>query len=214
MKHYIQDIMLYIAAPFIGFKKMAAGYKLGSLMLTSFILAPFVWISDVLTNHVFLSAEFVKILVLALVIDVVTGAMKHLKLKTFDWRELFTGFTVKVAISFMGMAMFNSFASMEDFNSTPAFRDYFILIGKLCNFLYVGGSAFNNMFIVTNGKFPPVSWMSRMKKFNDTLSVSDLTGKVTTDEAQGKLLNELIEAEKDPLIESVTEEKPKENGTI
>ena len=43
------------------------------------------------------------------------------------------------------------------------------------NFIYVGGSAFKNLHVITKGKFPPTSFMNRMKGFNNDLSISNFT---------------------------------------
>ena len=187
----------YIILPFVVTNKLSLKFKLGHILLTSFLLSPLAWFSDLLKNHVILSQSFVKVLVILLFVDMVAGMMKHWKLHTFDWGELFKGLVVKVAISFMGMAVFNALASMEEFGAYPSLRDYVILVGKLCNFLYVGGSAFNNMYIVTDGKFPPAVWMKRFKKFSTTLDLKDLKQAEPNPSESGELLEDILKEEQD-----------------
>jgi len=132
------------------------------------------WLMTVIKINVFSDIPFVEALFMLLLLDLSTGVWKHLKLKTFDWRRLYVGLLEKVFISFMGMIVFNIAGNVKELTEVDSLKTYLLLIGKLTNIFYVGGSAFNNMFIITGGKFPPVGWMERMKKFNQTASISAL----------------------------------------
>lgn len=113
--------------------------------------------------------------VVLLIIDLATGVWKHLLQRDFCWRRLYTGFLQKLVISFLGMTVFNVLGNLQELSEMDGLRAYLILCGKLVNIFYVGGSAFNNMFIITGGKFPPVGWMERMKNFNRTADIGQLT---------------------------------------
>lgn len=115
---------------------------------------------------------FLQIMLIALVSDLASGIVKHLKLKTFDFTALFIGFLIKVFVSFLGMVLINSFAAID---TSEFFTDWILIIGMTLNFIYVGGSAFKNLHVITKGKFPPTSFMNRMKGFNNDLSISNFT---------------------------------------
>lgn len=133
------------------------------------------WLLSLIQVNVLTDMRFVEALVILLFIDLVTGVWKHLLQRDFCWRRLYTGFLQKMVISFLGMTVFNVLGNLQELSEMDGLRAYLILCGKLVNIFYVGGSAFNNMFIITGGKFPPVGWMERMKNFNRTADISQLT---------------------------------------
>lgn len=120
-------------------------------------------------------SEFIKILVLFLLIDLVCGIWKHWKNRTFDFKQLYFGLLTKVGISFLGMVLFNALSSVDDLEAIPTINSWLLLVGKIMNLVYVGGSAFSSMYIITGGKFPPVAFMNKLKKFNETLDISELS---------------------------------------
>ena len=52
---------------------------------------------------------------------------------------------------------------------------YFTILTRLMVFVYPAGSALVNCAIITNGKFPPTSFMSKITKFNKDLNLKDFT---------------------------------------
>lgn len=132
------------------------------------------WFLSLVELNVLADTRFAESLILLLFIDLVTGIWKHLKQKDFCWKRMYTGFLQKMVISFLGMTAFNVLGNVRELSELEGLRAYLILCGKLVNIFYVGGSAFNNMFIITGGKFPPVGWMERMKNFNRTTDISAL----------------------------------------
>lgn len=132
------------------------------------------WFLSLIELNVLADTRFAESLMLLLIIDLVTGIWKHLKKKDFCWKRMYTGFLQKLVISFLGMTAFNVLGNVRELSELEGLRAYLILCGKLVNVFYVGGSAFNNMFIITGGKFPPVGWMERMKNFNRTADISAL----------------------------------------
>lgn len=55
--------------------------------------------------------------------------------------------------------------------------DYFAVVSRLMVFVYPAGSALMNVAILTDGAFPPVAWMERIKRFNSELDVKQFQGK-------------------------------------
>ena len=92
----------------------------------------------------------------------------------FDFKKMVVGLMEKVAISGFGMVLFNGIATIKELAMHPDLQSYLLIVGKLAIFIYVGGSAFNNMFFITGGKFPPVGWMNRMDSFEKTGNLDDL----------------------------------------
>jgi hypothetical protein len=121
---------------------------------------------------------FIILIFSAFVCDVILGMWKHLKAKDFSFKELFTKALTKIAISFLAMVLFNAMAGVEGIGETPI-KMWLLMVGKILNLTYISGSAFNNMYFITDKKFPPYAWISRMKEFNKTLDTSKLTNQTT-----------------------------------
>lgn len=117
---------------------------------------------------------FLIIFFSSFVADIILGVWKHLKLRTFDFSLLMWGALTKLLASFLAMILFNGLAGAEGIGET-GIKIYILLVGKLLVLLYVDGSAFVNMSIITKGKFPPKSWLSKIKGFNETLDTTVFT---------------------------------------
>ena len=177
MKEFILKLGAKLLLPFSMLENGNALIKLEVTLGMTFIFAPMCWLIEKLIalfgiyeSVIYKDTEFMAILVLCLISDMILGVWKHWKLCTFDFKELYTGVATKTAVSFLGMVIFNAFASIM--NVIPELYIGFMLIGKVANLVYVGGSALNSMYVITGGKFPPVAFMDRLKKFNTTLDVS------------------------------------------
>lgn len=116
-------------------------------------------ILEILDNQI----DFFAILSVALIIDLVIGVIKYLKLSQFSFKKMLLGLITKVMVSYGGMLMFMLFASLDE----GLMAQWFMLVAKFTVLLYPTGSAFANMFIVTNGKFPPVGFMRKLKSFEE-----------------------------------------------
>lgn len=115
-------------------------------------------------------ANFFSVLTMAILIDLIIGALKYLKLHSFSFRNMLLGLIVKIAVGFGGMLLFVSFSTLEDGNVS----DWFLTVAKFTILLYPAGSAFSNMFILTNGKFPPIGFMRRLESFDKIMTPTAL----------------------------------------
>lgn len=169
--------------PFAAMYQGGIAVKIEISALLALALTPFIWVMDKIAKlygayePIFnRDSEFLKILVLFLFFDLVLGMWKHWVQKTFDWTKMYKGLMTKIAISLIGMFLFNAFASIPELINFSEISVWIALTGKVMNIVYVGGSAFNNMFVLSGGKFPPVAFMQRFEKFNKTLSLNVFKG--------------------------------------
>lgn len=109
---------------------------------------------------------YFALLTLAILIDLVVGVMKHVKLHAFSFRELVIGLIIKVVVAYGGLILFLSFAMLEDGWAS----DWFTLVAKFTVLLYPAGSAISSMYCLTDGSFPPISFMRRLKAFDEVLA--------------------------------------------
>lgn len=147
------------------FLKLAYSFAASPLFAT---LAMFVNpLEEMLTRE----EDFFTTLLMALSIDLVIGIIKYVKLFQFSFREMLLGFIVKVFVAFGGMVLFLSFAGLEEGWAS----EWFTLVAKFTVLLYPAGSALTNMYVITNGKFPPLEFMKRLKWFDGMVTPSTLT---------------------------------------
>lgn len=172
---FFKKLWALILLPFSYLEYGTLPEKIGASAFMAITFSPVVWAMSLIHKYFFHDRDFVEIIFVLLIIDIATGLMKHLKTHTFSWSELFLGMIEKVFVSAIAMVTFNALGSIKDLEKNETIMLYFTLIGKLLNAFYVGGSAFNNLYIITGGKFPPVGWMKRMKDFNLSGNVEDLT---------------------------------------
>lgn len=144
------------------------------------LFSPSVYFTDLIHRYVLTDRSFAEILIILIIFDLLSGMAKHWKLHTFSFFELFKGLLIKVFASITGLIVFNAFGQIKGMDQNTLILANFILFGKLCNAVYVGGSFFNNLYILTGRKFPPLAWMNRMKDFNKSGSISNLTGEDKT----------------------------------
>lgn len=148
----------------------------GTLLLTV-VASPLAAFYAYMHNNIFTDSDFLNVIVICLLADMIGGMWKHYRLHTFSWKRLYLGLLEKIGVSFLGMILFNSIFSIHQWQGIDSAKNYLILIGKLANLLYICGSCFNNLYVITGGKFPPVGFMKRMANFNETLDTNKLTDK-------------------------------------
>ena len=110
----------------------------------------------------------------AVLADWAMGVIKHLKCKTFSWKENGKGLLIKTSMIVIGGFLSESlphFLGGDDNLITNGL----LMALRLSVFMYPAASCWANMAIVTNGKFPPVGLMNRIKSFNENLNVKELT---------------------------------------
>lgn len=154
--------------------------KVKATVTLTLLFNPLIWLLSKVNEYVIPDKKFIEILFILFMADLTTGMWKHWKEHNFSFKELYTHLLQKVFVSIVGMTLFNTLAQLDSGGDAKVIVDYFKLVGKVFNALYVGGSAFSNLYIITGGKFPPVGFMKRLKKFNESADVTDLTKTVET----------------------------------
>lgn len=116
------------------------------------------------------SQLFIILLFAALFIDLFVGVWKHLKLNSFSPKKLMLGFGLKLgAIVFV---YFITEAAIQILSDADLDSVYFKVATRLMLFFYPAGNVIVNMGIITNGKFPPLGFLTKFEKFNKTLDVN------------------------------------------
>ena len=156
---------------------------LNSAMFT-IMLSPFVYIFDFARDFLIPEKYFFQTVIFLCLADVGMGILKSIKLRRFSMLVLVVGLATKLGVSYIAIQIFQAFSSPQEFINSPDARNYFVLTWKLLIMTYPALSAFNNIFYVSNKKFPPLWWMMRMQNFNKDGDIEKLIGKQIPNEKE------------------------------
>ncbi len=148
--------------------------KVTSVFLTSLAVSfPIVWLKafDLINDHIFSDWQPATGIMIALLIDMITGGWKHIKLGTFSSGAGFTKFMQKFSIVLMALLLSSTLGSIVGDNSGG---DYVKVVLYAVAWVYPSLSAFGNMYIITNKKFPPMWLMDNLKAFWESGDINKL----------------------------------------
>lgn len=162
--------------------KLSQSFEGASILATiSLFIKP---LKDMVYNEL----SFFSVLTLAIIIDLLVGSMKYWKLNQFSFRKLLTGLLIKVIVAYGGILLFLTFATLD-----PGIAaQWFALVAKFTVLLYPSGSAFVNMYILTDGKFPPIGFMKKLDTFEEMMDKIDNS----KDEGKSKLRSKGIRSKR------------------
>lgn len=156
---------------------------LNSAMFT-IMLSPVVYIFDFVRDFLIPEKYFFQTVIFLCLADVGMGILKSIKLRRFSMLVLVVGLATKLGVSYIAIQIFQALSSPQEFINSPDARNYFVLTWKLLIMTYPALSAFNNIFYVSNKKFPPLWWMMRMQNFNKDGDIEKLIGKQIPNEKE------------------------------
>lgn len=156
---------------------------LNSAMFT-IMLSPVVYIFDFARDFLIPEKYFFQTVIFLCLADAGMGILKSIKLRRFSMLVLVVGLATKLGASYVVVQIFQALSSPQEFINSPDARNYFVLTWKLLVMFYPALSAFNNIFYVSNKKFPPLWWMMRMQNFNKDGDIEKLIGKQIPNEKE------------------------------
>lgn len=121
------------------------------------------------------NSDYIGVVLVAIAIDHILGTIKHLKIKDFTVKKNLVGLMTKIGLVVACGFLFeglNIIIHKETF-----VKDYLTIVTRLIVFLYPAGSAFGNSTFLSNGKFPPQSWLDKLKHFQKNLNPSEFSSK-------------------------------------
>ena len=110
-----------------------------------------------ISNQVFMIYVFV-----ALMLDHLLGTYVHLFIK----RDF------AIVAGYILFEMIHQIVQEVDFISI-----YFKVLLQIMVILYPAGSAMVNLSIITDGVFPPIGWMKKLKNFNENVNLHEFSTK-------------------------------------
>lgn len=148
------------------------------------MLSPVVYIFDFVIDFLIPEKYFFQTVIFLCLADAGMGILKSIKLRRFSMLLLVVGLATKLGVSYVVVQIFQALSSPQEFINSPDARNYFVLTWKLLVMFYPALSAFNNIFYVSNKKFPPLWWMMRMQNFNKDGDIEKLIGKQIPNEKE------------------------------
>lgn len=149
--------------------------KIGSSFLLGFLFSPVPFFIERVNAWTMENRVYIAWVLYAILTDWVVGIIKHLKNKDFSVGKNAMGLTIKIGMAVFAGGLFEALPYFMGNNDTVS--DILLIITRLTVFLYPAGSAWVNMANITNGKFPPVGWLNRVSKFNESLDINALNKK-------------------------------------
>ena len=148
--------------------------KFSSALRLSLITSPFILIWDKIVKWEIRNQDYILIVLGAILVDWFFGIWKHLKKRTFSFKQNAYGLIIKVALTTGAAFLFEGLGSIVK-DSADIIVVSLTTVTRVIVFLYPAVSAWQNIYIVSDEKFPPKAWMDRINKFNENLNVKELT---------------------------------------
>ena len=139
--------------------------KLWHCMIMAFPMSIVALVITPLKALIETQTDYLTILMVAIVIDLFIGVIKYIKLRRFSFKKLIVGLMLKISVAYGAIVLLILLSSLED----GGVVEWFLLIGKFTVLLYPAGSAFANMYTITDGKFPPIKLMKFLEGFEQLL---------------------------------------------
>lgn len=129
------------------------------------------WIIESMTAWYIENDVYIIFTLGAILVDWTLGSIYHAFFKRdFSLKKNLLGLIFKVFIVIAVGYLFEGLNELIDKESI--LKDYTIITLRLMVFLYPAGSAFGNSHEMTNGKFPPMGFMGKLKKFSESATVN------------------------------------------
>jgi phage-related holin len=136
----------------------------------SILLSIPTWCITKFTEWTISNKDFIACVLLCIAIDHILGSLSHaFKLKDFSFKKNTTGILKKISICVLSIVLFEVMHFIV--HDLTSIYDYLKVVTRMTVISYPVSSAFINMAILTNGKFPPKGWLEKLKYFNETLNL-------------------------------------------
>ncbi|MBE99308.1 hypothetical protein [Flavobacterium coralii] len=131
-----------------------------------------VWLIDAVTGWGFDNRDYIAGALVCIAVDHLLGSIYHgFWLKDFTLKKNLIGLLTKLGICALAALIFEILN--HTVRESTFVYEYLKMTTRLMVILYPAGSAFMNMSELTNGVFPPIGWINKMKRFNDSLNTNE-----------------------------------------
>ena len=170
----LNQMIRYLLLQFVNIADGDLPTKFLSALKLSLIAYPFILIWDKLVKWGVPNQDYILIVLGAILVDWFFGIWKHLKKRTFSFKQNAFGLIIKIALTTGVGMLFEGLNSIVK-DSADIVVLSLSIVTRVIVFLYPAVSAWQNIYIVSGERFPPKAWMDRINKFNENLNVKELT---------------------------------------
>ena len=170
----ITRMIRYLLLQFVNIADGDLVTKFTTAFKISLIAYPFIFLWDKLVKWGIPNQDFILIVLGAILIDWAFGIWKHLKKRTFSFKQNAYGLIIKIALTTGAAFLFEGLGTIVK-DSADIIVVSLTTVTRVIVFLYPAVSAWQNIYVVSGEKFPPKAWMDRINKFNENLNVKELT---------------------------------------
>lgn len=171
---------LYIGTALLQIHKGAFGVKLFASLKLSLPLSITAWLIESITSWTVSNKEYITGVLVCIAIDHAIGSAYHaFKVRDFTIKKNATGLMLKLTMCAGGAILFEIIQMI--LHDVSFVYEYLKIITRLIIILYPAGSAFMNMSAITNGVFPPLGWIKKIKAFNEDLDLDKFNNKKDSD---------------------------------
>ena len=163
--------------------------KLKSAGTLAITFSPLTYVVEHLMDWSIANQDYIVLVLGAIAIDHILGTLVHFFIKRdFSIKINIHGILIKLGLV---VAMGFLFEGLNNIIKEDSFiKSYLTIVLRLTVFLYPAGSAFVNSSIITRGKFPPIGWINKVKKFSENLDLNEMKGEVIPDHIESDIENE------------------------
>jgi hypothetical protein len=162
ISHFIKQFHLFSLAIY---EHGSFYYKIMHSIALAVVLSPVFLFVSRFTDILFKDTLVYDILIILLIVNTISGMVKHFMKRTFSWKDLAVKLMLKTLVCLIGIALFNTMNTIADGSSLA--KSLFEISSQSVLFLYIGGDTFTNLHYISGGKFPPASFMNRFKNFEN-----------------------------------------------
>ena len=170
----LNQMIRYLLLQFVNIADGDLPTKFLSALKLSLIAYPFIIIWDKLVKWGVPNQDYILIVLGAILVDWFFGIWKHLKKRTFSFKQNAFGLVIKIALTTGAAFLFEGLGTIVK-DSADIIVLSLTTVTRVIVFLYPAVSAWQNIYIVSDERFPPKAWMDRINKFNENLNVKELT---------------------------------------
>lgn len=170
----LNKMIRYLLLQFVNIADGDLVTKFTSAFKISLIAYPFIFLWDKLVKWGIPNQDYILIVLGAILFDWFFGMWKHLKKRTFSFKQNAYGLIIKISLTTGAAFLFEGLGSIVK-DSADIIVLSLTTVTRVIVFLYPAVSAWQNIYIVSDERFPPKAWMDRINKFNENLNVKELT---------------------------------------
>lgn len=172
-------VLSYLIGIVGSLQKMCVGtiaVKIKATITLGILISPFALIMERFSKWTFDNSNYITVVLIAIAIDHGLGTAKHLWWDNdFKLGKNTIGLMKKIGLVVACGFLFEGMNII--IHKESIIVDYLTIVTRLIVFLYPAGSAFGNSTVMSNGKFPPQSWLDKLKQFQTNLDPKEFQPK-------------------------------------